>query len=163
MTPAWPSQFWFPVVFTDEPIGQTNNIHIQEHEISRMDIIRNARRLQGLTTEESVYLEDFIGEGTAKAHDNGWKKWTKWYKREHVESSKYKIENIVRFLISQQHYSPQHLNTLRLALSSVFKHLHPNMPNIATNIRIQDLFAAKRRKHFKIPQPHELETWDTDK
>jgi hypothetical protein len=47
-------------------------------------------------------------------------------------------------------------------VASVFKHIHPDKPAIATSQRIQDFFAAKRRKTVKIPSIQDMETWDTD-
>lgn len=41
------------------------------NELGRMAIIRQARRAQGLATEETDFLEACIRESTAKAYDNG--------------------------------------------------------------------------------------------
>ncbi|CAO3635271.1 unnamed protein product [Mucor hiemalis] len=56
-----------PQGITDETIGQTRNIQTQEDELNRMAIIRKERRIQGLTVEESVYLEDCIRECVFKS------------------------------------------------------------------------------------------------
>lgn len=55
----------------DETIGRTNNLQTRENEVNRLAIIREVRRIQGLTAEESMYLEDCIREGTARAYVNG--------------------------------------------------------------------------------------------
>lgn len=48
---------------------------IIRNELNRVATIRENRKKQGLSEEESRFLEANLQEGTAKAYDNGWRRW----------------------------------------------------------------------------------------
>jgi hypothetical protein len=43
----------------------------------------------------------------------------------------YHVQNVLKFLIDNQYYSTQRLNTKRSAIASVFKYIHPEEESIA--------------------------------
>ncbi|KAG1224241.1 hypothetical protein G6F35_004141 [Rhizopus arrhizus] len=145
-----------------ETVGTSKVLQMPETGLDRLAIIRKTRQTQGLGEEEAQFLEGCIRSNTAKAYDNGWKKWASWCNDNRVNCCEYNIENIIKFLLHHKEYSTQHLNTLRSSIASVFKYIHADKPPIASNQRIQEFFAAKRRKTFNIPSVQQLEAWDTD-
>jgi hypothetical protein len=107
---------------------------VQEEEInylSRMAVIRRARKEQGFSEEERNYLEKTIRESTAKAYDNGWSLWVTWCALKQQDPCAYNVRLVLAFLMEHTHYSPQHLNTIRSAIGSVFRQLHPGKEMIA--------------------------------
>lgn len=73
-----------------------------------------------------------------------------------LDCCEYAVGKLVKFLFHYQDYSHRHLNTSRSSVASVFKHIHPDKPATATSQRIQDFFAAKRRKTVKIPSIQDM-------
>ncbi|EIE91831.1 hypothetical protein RO3G_16542 [Rhizopus delemar RA 99-880] len=146
----------------DDTTRCSSTLPTQVPEINRLAIIRGARNKQGLNTEEANYLERSIRDSTARAYDNGWLKWVTWCKENQANYDAYDVDNVLKFLVAHQNYSTQHLNTLRSSVASVFRYPHPDKPPIASNLKIQDFFAAKRRKTVKVPSIVQMETWDTD-
>ncbi|KAI8879491.1 hypothetical protein K501DRAFT_276486 [Backusella circina FSU 941] len=81
-------------------------------------------------------------------------------------------EETVEYLIGAQRVNTQKaynngwnlwcINTIRSSIASVFKYLHPNQTPIATQPLAQDFFSSKRKHLMKIPEEHELKTWDID-
>ena len=72
------------------------------------------------------------------------------------------ISNIMRFFMANKSYSIQYLKVLRAAISSVFSVIHKGKPPIADQPVITNFFAAKQRSDIKLPERHQLETWDLD-
>jgi hypothetical protein len=64
------------------------------------------------------------------------------------------------FLVDHQHYSSNHLNTLRSAIASVFAIIHEQQALIADQPIIKEFFAAKRKSSVSISKKHQLFTWD---
>ncbi|KAG1317942.1 hypothetical protein G6F62_012619 [Rhizopus arrhizus] len=106
-------------------------------DTSRMAVIRQIQQSEGLSQETMQFLGDAQRSGTQRTYDT-------------------------EFLIAQQHFSTQHLNTIRSAIGSVFKYTHPDDEPIALQPLIQDFFISKRNKPVPIPADHKFKTWDID-
>jgi hypothetical protein len=77
-----------------------------------------------------------------------------------MRTAEYNPNNILNFLMSNNRFSVQHLNTLRSSIASVFNQIHENEVPIAERLIIRQFFTAKRKAEVKIPAKHNLETWD---
>ncbi|KAG1122913.1 hypothetical protein G6F42_011034 [Rhizopus arrhizus] len=85
-------------------------------ETSRMAVIRQIQQNEGLSQETMQFLGDAQRSGTQRTYDT-------------------------EFLIAHQHFSTQHLNTIRSAIG---------------------FFISKRNKPVPIPADHKFKTWDID-
>jgi hypothetical protein len=108
------------------------------------------------------FLEDAQRASTRKTYDNRWKTWVAWCQKQNLDFEEYNINNILAFLIDNKQFSTQHLNTIRSAIASVFKHIHPNQEPIAYQLLIQEFFSSKRNQPVPVPADHKLKTWDVD-
>lgn len=145
------------------PTKQTNILSTErEDHSSRMAIIRRAHAKDGLSETAMDYLIGAQRISTQKAYDNGWHLWVTWCKKNKVSFEEYNVQNVLNFLIANKNFSVQHLNTIRSSIASVFKYVHPDQQPIATQPLIQDFFNSRRKRSVKIPEEHELKTWDTD-
>jgi integrase len=151
----------------NEALGQPNyNEDQQEVLTDRLAIISNARHKSGLTDTASIeYLKNSTRKSTTKIYDNGWRQWHRWCLQQNpkIVPTAYNCANILQFLVANNKYSSNHLNTLRSSIASVFRELYPDEMPLAIQPTIQAFFAAKRRSEVKIPTPQQLETWDTNK
>lgn len=62
----------------------------------------------------------------------------------------------------KQYSNITYLNTLRSAIASVFKQLHPTQVPIALQPLTQEFFQAKRKQPVPVRPDHKLTTWDID-
>ena len=83
-----------------------------------------------------------------------------WCQKNKLDFTEYHINNILTFLTDNQHFSTPHLNTIRSAIASVFKHIHPDKEPVAYQPLIQDFFSSKRNQPVPVPLDHKLQTWD---
>jgi hypothetical protein len=58
---------------------------------------------------------------------------------------------VLKYLVSLQNYSSQHLNMVRSALASVFRIIHSSKFDIAEHRLIQQFFQARKRTKNKLP------------
>ncbi|KAG0745630.1 hypothetical protein G6F57_005410 [Rhizopus arrhizus] len=126
----------------------------QEVFPSRLEIINEKRRKSGLMNEASIkYITKSTRKSTEKAYDNGWKHWQQWCCQQNpqIDPTAYNSTNILHFLVDNNKFSSNHLNTLRSSIVSVFRALHPEEVPLANQSIIQAFFAAKRRSEIKIP------------
>ncbi|KAG1370329.1 hypothetical protein G6F60_012226 [Rhizopus arrhizus] len=93
-------------------------------------------------------------------YDTGWIRWTAWCQDNNKKALEYNPRNVLVFLVDHQHYSSNHLNTLRSAIASVFAIIHEQQTPIADQPIIKEFFAAKRKSNVSIPKKHQLFTWD---
>ncbi|KAG0821822.1 hypothetical protein G6F16_011833 [Rhizopus arrhizus] len=93
-------------------------------------------------------------------YDTGWIRWTAWCQDNKKKALEYNPRNVLVFLVDHQHYSSNHLNTLRSAIASVFAIIHEQQTPIADQPIIKEFFAAKRKSNVSIPKKHQLFTWD---
>ncbi|KAG1128680.1 hypothetical protein G6F38_013591 [Rhizopus arrhizus] len=108
------------------------------------------------------FLGDAQRSGTQRTYDTGWNKWVTWCEKKQFDYAEYNVQHVLEFLIDHQHFSTQHLNTIRSAIASVFKYTHPDDEPIALQPLIQDFFSSKRNKPVPIPADHKFKTWDID-
>ena len=101
---------------------------------------------------------------TLKLYNNGWRLWTKWCNDQDptIDPEKYDTDNVFKFLVAHRNYSVSHLNGIRSSIASTFKILHPNLPPLASQTKIEEFFKTKRNLEIKLPRPGQLRTWDTD-
>jgi hypothetical protein len=152
-----------PDVIGNEETIQTNVLQQrQKDDTSRMAVVRRAQQQKGLSQEEMEFLEGAQRSGTKKTYDNGWNIWVTWCQEHKIDFEEYHVQNVLKFLIDNQHYSTQHLNTIRSAIASVFKYIHPEEEPIALQPLIQEFFSSKRNQPVKVPAEHKLKTWDID-
>ncbi|CEG82086.1 hypothetical protein RMATCC62417_16209 [Rhizopus microsporus] len=125
---------------------EKTNVLQQEHkdDTSRMAIVRRAYQQRGLSRATMVFLDKAQRSGTKKAYDNGWSLWVTWCQEYKIDFEEYSVQNILAFLINNQHFSTQHLNTIRSVIASVFKHIHPNEEPLTLQPLIQGFFSSKR-------------------
>lgn len=146
----------------DETPSTTKDLPLSISGVNRLALIRQAIQNQGLGEEEATYISESTRGSTSKIYDNGWKKWVEWCQTRGLNCQEYNINNVINFLVQKNQYSTTHLNTLRSSIASVFKYIHADKPALASNRKVLDFFATKRRKTIKIPKPHQLQTWNTD-
>ncbi|KAG1164954.1 hypothetical protein G6F36_013601 [Rhizopus arrhizus] len=53
-------------------------------------------------------------------------------------------------------------STIRAAIYSVYKILHPDQGNLVDQRIIADFFRPKKQQTIVIPKRHQLQTWDSD-
>ncbi|KAG1169999.1 hypothetical protein G6F36_011988 [Rhizopus arrhizus] len=131
-----------------------------------LEIINEKRRKSGLINETSIkYIAKSTRKSTEKAYDNGWKHWQQWCFQQdpQIDPTAYNSTNVLHFLVDNNKFSSNHLNTLRSSIASVFRVLHPEEIPLANQSIIQAFFATKRRSEIRIPSTPQLETWDIDK
>jgi hypothetical protein len=133
-----------------------------QDDTSRMAVIRRAQQQKGLSQEAIEFLDGAQRSGTKKTYDNGWNLWVTWCQKHKIDFEEYHVQNILTFLIDNQHYSTQHLNTIRSSIASVFKYIHPEEEPIALQPLIQEFFSSKRNQPVDVPAEHKLKTWDID-
>ncbi|KAG1044387.1 hypothetical protein G6F43_011463 [Rhizopus delemar] len=153
--------------FEDETSKQSDYYEDQQEVFpSRLEIINEKRRKSGLINEASIkYIAKSTRKSTEKAYDNGWKHWQQWCFQQdpQIDPTAYNSTNVLHFLVDNNKFSSNHLNTLRSSIASVFRVLHPEEIPLANQSIIQAFFAAKRRSEIRIPSTPQLETWDIDK
>ncbi|KAG1549878.1 hypothetical protein G6F47_013124 [Rhizopus delemar] len=131
-----------------------------------LEIINEKRRKSGLINETSIkYIAKSTRKSTEKAYDNGWKHWQQWCFQQdpQIDPTAYNSTNVLHFLVDNNKFSINHLNTLRSSIASVFRVLHPEEIPLANQSIIQAFFVTKRRSEIRIPSTPQLETWDIDK
>ncbi|KAG1008543.1 hypothetical protein G6F27_006398 [Rhizopus arrhizus] len=133
-----------------------------KNDTSRMAVIRRIQQNEGLSQETMQFLGDAQRSGTQRTYDTGWNKWVTWCEKKQFDYAEYNVQHVLEFLIDHQHFSTQHLNTIRSAIASVFKYTHPDDEPIALQPLIQDFFSSKRNKPVPIPADHKFKTWDID-
>lgn len=146
----------------NETVSTSNDIQTEFAEFNRMVIIREARKKQGYSEKACKFLEKEIRRSTEKAYDNAWMIWVKWCIEKQWNPREYDIKRLVNFFIEKDNYSYQHLNTIRSAIGSVYKHIYPREVKIAENNQNKEYFAAKKRSRVNIPKLTKLEIWDSD-
>ncbi|KAG1451636.1 hypothetical protein G6F56_008034 [Rhizopus delemar] len=147
----------------NETHSTTNDSPIEPKlEGNRMALINNSWKNFGLNLETSQFLAKATRASTHKAYNNGWNRWATWCSEQtpRINLEEYNTKNILEYLMQHNHLSYQYLNGLRSAIASVFKHIHPTQPAIASQPEIVTFFKAKRDSEIRIPQWHQLETWD---
>ncbi|KAG0943812.1 hypothetical protein G6F29_011592 [Rhizopus arrhizus] len=154
-----------PVLVPNDPEDEThrftNNLETEQQMVfSRMAIIHNYRVANGLDGKTIQFLNKKIRTSTQRMYDTGWIRWTAWCQDNNKKALEYNPRNVLAFLVDHQHYSSNHLNTLRSAIASVFTIIHEQQTPIADQPIIKDFFAAKRKSNVSIPKKHQLFTWD---
>ncbi|KAG1050452.1 hypothetical protein G6F43_007274 [Rhizopus delemar] len=170
LNPPWrliPKSILVSNDFEDEASRQSDYYEDQQEVFpSRLEIINEKRRKSGLINEASIkYIAKSIRKSTEKAYDNGWKHWQEWCFQQdpQINPTAYNSANVLHFLVDNNKFSSNHLNTLRSSIASVFRVLHPEEIPLANQSIIQAFFATKRRSEIKIPSTPQLETWNIDK
>ncbi|KAG1468574.1 hypothetical protein G6F56_003755 [Rhizopus delemar] len=109
-------------------IGQVDNERL---------VIIGKRQTEDLNEEEISYLQQKHRTNTLKVYNVGWRKWADWCHRQNpkVSPEEYTVSHVLKFLMANRHYSVQHLNGIRFAITSVFKTLHPHEMEIAQQKR----------------------------
>ncbi|KAG1140888.1 hypothetical protein G6F37_012907 [Rhizopus arrhizus] len=154
-----------PVLVPNDPEDEThrftNNLETEQQMVfSRMAIIHNYRVANGLDGKTIQFLNKKIRTSTQRMYDTGWIRWTAWCQDNNKKALEYNPRNVLAFLVDHQHYSSNHLNTLRSAIASVFTIIHEQQTPIADQPIIKEFFAAKRKSNVSIPKKHQLFTWD---
>jgi hypothetical protein len=88
--------------------------------------------------------------------------WSNWCRSQdpELDPEEYSPNNVLQFLVDNQHFSYQYLNGLRSSIASAFKHIHPHQKPIASQQNISRFFTAKRKTEIRIPTTSQLESWD---
>ncbi|KAG1143259.1 hypothetical protein G6F37_007041 [Rhizopus arrhizus] len=145
----------------NETFETTNSMETEFKMVfSRMAVINDYRKENGIGQEAMEYLNQKIRQSTQRAYDNGWNHWVTWCISNKKDPCHYDPKDVLSFLLENQKYSSTHLNTLRSAIASVFTVIHPSAKPIADQPLIKDFFSAKRRSEVKIPSQQQLFTWD---
>jgi hypothetical protein len=145
----------------NETFETTNSMETEFKMVfSRMAVINDYRKENGIGQEAMEYLNQKIRQSTQRAYDNGWNHWVTWCISNKKDPCHYDPKDVLSFLLENQKYSSTHLNTLRSAIASVFTIIHPPEKPIADQPLIKDFFSAKRRSEVKIPSQQQLFTWD---
>ncbi|KAG0778835.1 hypothetical protein G6F16_012953 [Rhizopus arrhizus] len=115
-----------------------------------------------INDKTTTFLLKATRQSTHKAYNNGWKVWSNWCRSQDpkLDPEEYNPNNVLQFLVDNQHFSYQYLNGLRSSIASVFKHIHPHQKPIASQPNISRFFTAKRKTEIRIPTTNQLETWD---
>ncbi|OAD65159.1 hypothetical protein PHYBLDRAFT_176393 [Phycomyces blakesleeanus NRRL 1555(-)] len=81
----------------------------------RMDIIRKKQEIDGLDNEIIDFLSQSTRSSTQRIYDSGWKRWVEWcaHQTPEVIPEEYQPMQVVRYLLSIKHQSPQTLNVAR--------------------------------------------------
>ncbi|KAG1460095.1 hypothetical protein G6F56_006027 [Rhizopus delemar] len=101
-------------------------------------------------------------EATHRNYDLQWKRWVLWCRSQQpsLDPIEYKPEKVVEWLVENKKYSSQHLNTRSSAIASVYRVIHEDKPRLASNRRILNFFAVKRRTDTRHPNSSQ-EIYDT--
>ncbi|OAD68479.1 hypothetical protein PHYBLDRAFT_173469 [Phycomyces blakesleeanus NRRL 1555(-)] len=112
----------------------------------RMDIIRKKQEIDGLDDEIIDFLSQSTRSSTQRIYDSGWKRWVEWcaHQTPEVIPEEYQPMQVVRYLLSIKHQSPQTLNVARSSLGSVYRITHPTKIPLADHPLIQNFFKAKK-------------------
>lgn len=120
----------------------------QETEVNRLEIIRLHNTEDNISEAASQYLENSNKKSTHKHYDALWRKCVKWCSENEqtINPMEYNPNAVLECLVANNQFSSQHLNTMRSAIASVYRVIHPDKPPLASNERILQFFRAKRRK-----------------
>jgi hypothetical protein len=58
-----------------------------------------------ITQEEMEFLDGAQRSGTKKTYDNGWNIWVTWCQEHKIDFEEYHVQNVLKFLIDNQHYT----------------------------------------------------------
>ena len=134
--------------------GATLSLQLEEEFLSnRMAVIRMYQEKEWMDEATSKFLAQAIRKSTNDAYNRHWKNWANWCFSENPKRNptEYDPHLVLRYLVSIQTYSSQHLNVVRSALASVFRIIHSNKPDIAEQRLIQQFFQARKRIKNKLP------------
>ena len=134
--------------------GATLSLQLEEEFLSNhMAVIRMYQEKEWMDEATSKFLAQAICKSTNDAYNRHWKNWANWCFSENPKRNptEYDPHLVLRYLVSIQTYSSQHLNVVRSALASVFRIIHSNMPDIAEQRLIQQFFQARKRIKNKLP------------
>ncbi|KAG1261902.1 hypothetical protein G6F68_006358 [Rhizopus microsporus] len=148
----------------DATTSNTNDPQGTKVAADRLEVIRKKTKNLGMTEDSVEFLQHSLRANTLKLYNNGWRLWTKWCNDQDptIDPEKYDTDNVFKFLVAHRNYSVSHLNGIRSSIASTFKILHPNLPPLASQTKIEEFFKAKRNLEIKLPRPGQLGTWDTD-
>jgi hypothetical protein len=105
----------------------TPSLHLEEEFLSnRMAVIRMYQEKEWMDEEISKLLAQVIRKSTNDAYNRHWKNWAIWCFSENPrrDPTEYYPSLVLKYLVSLQNYSSQHLNVVRSALASVFRIIH---------------------------------------
>ncbi|KAG0805309.1 hypothetical protein G6F20_012009 [Rhizopus arrhizus] len=146
----------------NETLDTTATDEHQQLDSGRMALIYKSGIRDSINDKTTTFLLKATRQSTHKAYNNGWKVWSNWCRSQNpkLEPEEYSPNNVLQFLVDNQHFSYQYLNGLRSSIASVFKHIHPHQKPIASQPNISRFFTAKRKTEIRIPTTSQLETWD---
>ncbi|KAI8372858.1 uncharacterized protein BYT42DRAFT_500623 [Radiomyces spectabilis] len=154
-----------PHAVTDEETPTTDVFSDDEEmDDSHMTIIRRIQPQDGIPEATQAFLAKATRVNTRKAYDQGWRKGATWCHRQSpsVDPKSYDVQVFLTFLIAHQHHSLSSLNSIRSAIDSVYKILHPQHLPLAEQSLVIEFFWAKRRSEIRLATMQQIQTWDLD-